>query len=127
MKEDAPEAIKANNMKDLNKTLHFETDVFKSKLKKLRERLNKGMLDAAKEEGSVASSYLSKGRNIEELVHHTLQGKTHKKSATVFGYFFIMVMILGVILTSFQLYNTVEAITDIKREDYSHRIWIHKA
>jgi len=90
-----------------------EENLLRAKLRRLREKLNQGIADA-KGEGSIASSYLSKGKKAQTLVTEALTIVVHRRSTVIFNasFFVFILVVLG--LQIFQAINIFDAIKDIK-------------
>jgi len=94
-----------------------EENFLRTKLKRLRERLNKGMADAHRmQERSVSSSYLSKGRKVQTLITEALTMVVHRRSTIAFSVGFFVFILIVLALQIFQAINIFTAIDDIQKK-----------
>ena len=94
--------------------VYLENDLLRTKLKRLKDKLDQDGEAIAKADSSIGSSYLSKGRKIQSLITQILEVGTVRRSAVMFGWIFITLVGLTALLQGLQLGNIVQSITDIQ-------------
>jgi len=87
-----------------NQALHKE-DNHQERTNKLKDSLQNPVLNAAEIEKSVSSSYISKGKKVEQMVAQALTAKPKKKSAKLFTYLSLVFIISMIVLLVIQNLN----------------------
>ena len=102
-----------------------EENLLKRKLRRLRDRLNQGVVDAGRAEGSIGSSYLSRGKKIQSLITNSLSMKTHRRPTLIFIASFIIFILLILIFQTIQSVNILQTITtvDDKNVVFENGVW----
>jgi len=93
-----------------------EDRLLKTKLKKLKQRLEDAVVNVNKAENSVSSSYISKGKKVQHLVSQALKIDPKKRSTTLYVYSFAIFILAMVILLITQTINLYKGIRSVENQ-----------
>ena len=93
---------------------HQEENLLRKKLNKLKNKLDHQLaMEIHRQEGSVASSYLSRGKKMQGLILRALNMRTYKKSAIMFCLGFFLFVLAVLILQTFESLNILTTFNNV--------------